>query len=134
MNQVVEETLAVGSCSLTVPIDRPVQNIITNVQVTFHRSKSLLCCYLFAILWLGVLATFQNFKNFFLRFEMNKVNLKLPEWDEDNQRPKTQTPACPKCKEDNLAMIEADRCVCYTCGLDLIKINHSWYIVEVPKD
>lgn len=65
---------------------------------------------------------------------MNKVNLKLPEWDEDNQRPKTQMPLCPKCKEEELAMIEEDRCVCHVCGLDLIKINHSWYIVEVPKD
>lgn len=65
---------------------------------------------------------------------MNKVNIALPEWDEDNQRPKAQMPICPRCKDDKLAMIEEDRVVCYVCSLDLIKIGKDWYLVEVPED
>lgn len=65
---------------------------------------------------------------------MNKVNLKLPEWDEDNQRPKTKMLICPQCKDDKLAMIEEDRVVCYVCGLDLIKQGKNWYLVEVPEN
>jgi serine protease inhibitor ecotin len=66
---------------------------------------------------------------------MNKVNLKLPEWDEKHQRPKTNMPICPQCKKaDEFVMIEEDRCICYNCGLDLIKINHNWYLVEIPED
>lgn len=65
---------------------------------------------------------------------MKKVNLKLPGWDKDNQRPKLKMPTCPKCKEEELVMIEEDRVVCYVCSLDLIKIGKDWFLVEVPKD
>ena len=65
---------------------------------------------------------------------MNKVNIKLPDWDEDNQRPKTKMPVCPRCKAEELEMIEEDRVVCYVCGLNLIKIGKDWYLLEVPED
>lgn len=65
---------------------------------------------------------------------MHKVNITLPDWDEYNQHPKTKMPVCPQCKDDKLAMIEEDRCVCYACSLDLIKQGKNWYLVEVPED
>lgn len=65
---------------------------------------------------------------------MNKVNIKLPEWDEKNLRPKTKMPLCPQCKADEFAMIDRDYVICYVCGLNLVKQGRDWYLAEEPED
>lgn len=37
-------------------------------------------------------------------------------------------PPCPQCKADELAMLDADRVICYLCGLDLARVDDGWLL------
>lgn len=49
------------------------------------------------------------------------AEIDLPEWDEINMRPTTKMPLCPRCKEDELGMLNKATVFCYNCGLEITK-------------
>lgn len=43
----------------------------------------------------------------------------IPEWDEQAMLPKTKMPDCPKCGEDELAMLSKGIIWCYRCAFKI---------------